>query len=85
MMNFLLLYLSLLSIASFVFFGVDKYKAQKNKPRISENFLLLIILLGGSLGAIAGMIIFRHKISKSSFLMKILVIIIIHILLLYFF
>jgi uncharacterized membrane protein YsdA (DUF1294 family) len=48
-------------------FGLDKYFAIKHKYRISEKKLLLLSLIGGSLGAILGMNIFRHKTKKSKF------------------
>ena len=42
-------------------FAADKNKAQSHKWRISEKALFLIAIIGGSIGAIAGMYIFRHK------------------------
>ena len=40
---------------------MDKHKARKNKWRIPEATLLLIALLGGSIGSLLGMYTFRHK------------------------
>ncbi len=40
---------------------LDKRKAKKHKWRISEKTIFLIALLGGSLGCLLGMNIFRHK------------------------
>lgn len=40
---------------------LDKRKAKKHKWRISEKNIFLIALLGGSLGCLLGMNIFRHK------------------------
>ena len=62
-----LIYIIIINIVSFLFFGVDKLKAAKGKWRISENTLLLLALLGGSSGILLGMVIFKHKINKIRF------------------
>ena len=62
-----LIYIIIINIVSFLFFGVDKRKAAKGKWRISENTLLLLALLGGSSGILLGMVIFKHKINKIKF------------------
>lgn len=66
---------------SFIIFGLDKRKAIKHQRRISENFLLGISFAGGTIGAVAGMLLFRHKISKGSFLFKFALVVIVQILL----
>lgn len=63
-------YVSVISLISFGLFGFDKMKAVKRQRRISESTLLAATLLGGTIGALLGMILFRHKISKKSFLFK---------------
>ena len=40
---------------------VDKWKAKKNRWRVRESTLLIIAALGGSIGSLAGMYLFRHK------------------------
>ncbi len=60
-------YLIIINIISFVIYGVDKYFAINNKYRISENLLLFLGFVGGVLGSILGMIVFRHKIRKIKF------------------
>lgn len=79
-MNFVAFYFLFISNISFLFFGADKFQAKKGRSRISENILLIVTLFGGTLGPVLGMIIFRHKISKTLFLFKIIVIIILQIL-----
>jgi uncharacterized membrane protein YsdA (DUF1294 family) len=64
-------------------FGIDKRKAAKHQRRIPECTLLLVTFLGGTIGAIVGMLIFRHKVSKKSFLMKFIGIVLIQIILIY--
>ena len=56
-----------INILSFILMGIDKYKAIKNKYRISENTLLLISILGGGIGTLLGMILFHHKTKKLKF------------------
>ena len=63
-------YIVLISIISFAIFGIDKLKAKKGISRISEFMLLLVSFLGGSLGSLLAMLIFRHKVSKTSFKIK---------------
>lgn len=54
-------YLVLVNAAAFLLMLVDKQKARKGAWRIPEATLLAVAALGGSIGAIAGMYIFRHK------------------------
>ena len=41
--------------------GIDKRKAVKGAFRIPEATLFIVALIGGSIGSILGMYIFRHK------------------------
>lgn len=54
-------YLVLVNAAAFLLMLVDKQKARKGAWRTPEATLLTVAALGGSIGAIAGMYIFRHK------------------------
>lgn len=58
---FIALYLLLINIIAFALMGIDKKRAVRKAWRISEKTLFLSALLGGSIGAIAGMQLFRHK------------------------
>ena len=69
-------YLFAINIVSFFLYGIDKYKAKKNKWRISEATLLLMAVIGGSIGAWAGMRIWHHKTMHKKFKYGIPVIII---------
>lgn len=60
-------YLLLINTVSFSIFGIDKLKAKHDSWRISENTLLISSILGGASGALLGMIVFRHKTSKTKF------------------
>jgi uncharacterized membrane protein YsdA (DUF1294 family) len=55
------------NVAAFVAFGYDKAIAGTATARIPERVLLLLALLGGTLGAWAGMQIFHHKTVKIAF------------------
>ncbi|PWN71869.1 DUF1294 domain-containing protein [Chryseobacterium phosphatilyticum] len=76
-------FLLIINLTAFGVFGFDKWQAQKHQWRISENTLLGISLLGGIVGAASGMILFNHKISKKSFLMKFIIVVLIDVVLLY--
>ena len=69
-------YLFAINIVSFFLYGIDKYKAKKNKWRISEASLLLMAVIGGSIGAWVGMRIWHHKTMHKKFKYGIPVIII---------
>ena len=58
---FLTTYLVLVNALAFVLMLTDKLKAKKGAWRIPEATLLGTAALGGSIGAIAGMYLFRHK------------------------
>lgn len=57
----ILIYLILLNLTGFSIMGIDKRRARKHMWRISEKALFLTAVLGGSVGALAGMYTFRHK------------------------
>lgn len=79
-MKVLLLYFLIINIAVFILAGYDKYQARKNKQRIPENTLFLLEGIGGTLGLLLAMLLFRHKTSKSSFILKFSAIVFIQIL-----
>ena len=60
-------YLLAINIATFFLYGIDKYKAKKGRWRISEATLLLMAVIGGSIGAWGGMRIWHHKTMHKKF------------------
>jgi len=60
-MNIFHLYLLLINALAFVLMLADKQKARRKRWRIPERTLMLTALLGGSVGALLGMYLFRHK------------------------
>ena len=67
LINILCTYLVLVNAAAFALMLVDKLKAKKDAWRIPERTLIGIALIGGSIGAIAGMNLFRHKTKHPKF------------------
>lgn len=63
----ILLYLLIINILTFAAYGLDKLKARYHRWRISEFTLLMLAILGGSMGAWAGMYLFRHKTQHKKF------------------
>lgn len=59
--RYLISYLLVINAATFIIYGIDKYKAKKAKWRISEATLLTMAAVGGSIGAWLGMKAWHHK------------------------
>lgn len=57
----LLVWLAGVNVVTFILYGVDKSRAKKGRWRIPEKTLLILPLLGGSVGGILGMAVFHHK------------------------
>ena len=74
-------YIVVINIISFFTYGLDKYLAIKKKRRISENTLISLSIIGGSIGSILGMFFFHHKTKKKRFLIMNPLILIIQIIL----
>ncbi|WP_295230278.1 DUF1294 domain-containing protein [uncultured Chryseobacterium sp.] len=71
------------TLITFLTFGLDKRRVEKHQRRIPESVLLFLTFLGGTAGAILGMISYRHKTSKKSFLFKIALVILLQGLIIY--
>jgi uncharacterized membrane protein YsdA (DUF1294 family) len=52
---------------TFMVYGYDKGRAQGGELRVPENILYGLVLLGGCVGGLGGMFLFRHKTRKGSF------------------
>ena len=61
MANTLLYYLIVINVVTFLVYGIDKWKAKQGSWRISKATLLILAVIGGSIGALLGMKIWHHK------------------------
>ena len=57
----LMIYLVIINLIAFLTFGADKRRARRDKRRVRESTLFLLAAIGGSIGALLGMYVFRHK------------------------
>lgn len=60
-MIILYIYLLVINVAGFIICGIDKKRAIRHWWRIPEKDIILIAVLGGSIGVLIGMYGFRHK------------------------
>ena len=67
MTTYLLCYLAFTNLLLFVLMGVDKAKAKRGARRFPEATLFFLAVVGGSLGGLLGMAVFRHKTLHKSF------------------
>ena len=61
------IYLIVINLVAFALMGIDKHKAKKKQWRIPERTLFLSAAVGGSVGAMYGMHLFRHKTKHPKF------------------
>ena len=76
-MRCLIVYLVLINLAAAALMGIDKRRGRRHVWRIPEKTLFLSAILGGSVGAILGMLLFRHKTKHMSFVVGMPVILLI--------
>ena len=65
--SYIMIYLIVVNCVTFFVYAADKKKAEKGKWRIPEAVLFGLAVIGGSLGAYAGMKVFHHKTRKYAF------------------
>ena len=63
------LWMTVWSLALFSLMGRDKRLAKTGARRVPEKRLFLLALLGGAVGGVAGMAVFRHKTKHVSFIL----------------
>lgn len=76
----IIIYLIIMNLITFLAMLIDKRKAEKGKWRIKESTLLMLALIGGSIGEIIGMFVWHHKTQKTRFLIGVPVIILLQLL-----
>ena len=67
MLQIIIYALFALNLITFIIYGIDKFKAKKAKWRISEATLILLAVIGGSIGAWLGLQVWRHKTQHKKF------------------
>lgn len=70
-MEYGIVFLCIINIITFYVYGFDKKRARHKLRRIPEKVLIGLALIGGSVGALLGMNVFRHKIRKWKFIISI--------------
>ncbi len=83
-MEIVLIYLLVINLITCIVYGVDKLKSIAGRWRTPEKTLLSLAFAGGSLGALAGMMIFRHKTRHLRFRILVPLFLVLHIALLVF-
>lgn len=78
-MKYFLIYLLIINALGFILMLVDKHKARKNKWRIPEATLMIVVALGGSVGSLLGMYLVRHKTKHPKFFIGIPVILVLQV------
>ena len=65
--HLILAYLAIITVVTFLVYGIDKWKAQHKRWRIPESVLLGLAVFGGSVGAWLGMQVWHHKTQHKKF------------------
>ena len=84
-LDIVLQYLVIINVATFLTYGLDKWKAKRSKWRIREAALLMLAVLGGSIGAWLGMKVWHHKTQHKKFKYGIPAIIIVQAIIIWYF
>lgn len=84
--KFIVIYLVVINSIAFIMYRLDKFKSQQSKRRVSERTLLLLALVGGSIGSICGMYFGNnHKSNKILFKLGVPIILLVHFLVFFIF
>lgn len=67
LISLLAYYLIAINVITFFVYGIDKYKAKHDRWRISEATLLILAVIGGSVGAWGGIKVWHHKTMHKKF------------------
>lgn len=64
---YIISYVYFINVLTFSLYGADKHFSVSGKRRIPEAVLLCLSVIGGALGALLGMLLFRHKTNHKVF------------------
>ncbi len=73
--NYIIAYLIIINLITFIFFWNDKRRSKKEVWRIPEKTLMGLCVIGGSIGGLLGMRVFHHKTRHALFVRGIPIII----------
>lgn len=79
LLGYIGIYLLVINLIAFIAYGSDKFKAKQGRWRTPEAVLILLAVIGGSIGAWIGMYVFRHKTRKPKFFLGVPAILILQI------
>jgi len=79
--NSIFIYYFIINLVTLLVWEADKRRAVRQQWRVPEKWLFFLALMGGAAGALAGMILFRHKIRKPLFWLTGILFLAVHILL----
>lgn len=77
--NIIIGYVITINVITLITYGIDKWKAKHNKWRIPEATLLMLAVIGGSIGALCAMKLFHHKTLHKKFYIGVPVILLLQI------
>lgn len=80
-MKIFYIYFALINIAALIVMGADKLRACRHRWRIPERVLFLMAFLGGSVGSVLGMLLFRHKTQHTKFVIGMPLLMVAHVVL----
>ena len=83
--GYILLYIVLINIVTFLAYGIDKLKAKRNRWRVPESALFLLAVVGGSIGAWTGIKVWHNKTLHKRFKYGIPLIVFVHIVIYFYF
>lgn len=66
-MKLLIVMMVVWNLITFSMMGIDKHRAEKDKPRIREKTLITVTFAMGAVGTSAGAAVFHHKTQKLKF------------------
>lgn len=79
-----LFYVCAVNLIAFALYGIDKQCAVRSKRRIRVGTLLGVAFVGGSIGALLGMYLFRHKTKKLYFTLGVPVLLLMQVLVVFY-
>lgn len=82
-MQYLVIYLVFINLIAFIAYRIDKKRSKKGIWRIKESTLLLFALIGGGIGSILGMQVYRHKTQKAKFKIGVPILIIVSVIMIW--